>query len=195
MSLIACLRSRHLRPRGRDKESGGTELLRLMGQNLSSVSMSTFTDLIHTSPQDIINQINFLWVLRSFPLRLVIDLSLRRQNTTHHLSFVNIDFLAASLCNDVERVKIQPAFILAALALAQLFRSSNADQGTLGMTEAVKLRIQAQGAFDEARQTGVLNADLAKAQFVGPPSLWLHPLSKLTCLATRGLRILSLYRI
>ncbi|KAF9447897.1 hypothetical protein P691DRAFT_801654 [Macrolepiota fuliginosa MF-IS2] len=100
-------------------------------------------------PQDIINQVNFL-----------------RHNTTHQLSFVNIGFLATNLYDDVERIKVQPAFILAILALAQLLRSSNADQGTLGMTEAIKLRIQAQGALDEARHAGLLNADLAKAQFL-----------------------------
>ncbi|KXN93315.1 hypothetical protein AN958_00240, partial [Leucoagaricus sp. SymC.cos] len=90
----------------------------------------------------------------------------RRHNTTHQLAFINIDFLAAQLYDDAERVKVQPAFILAALALAQLIRSSVADQGAAGMAQAIDLRIQAQTALDEARQSGALNADLAKAQFL-----------------------------
>lgn len=86
------------------------------------------------------------------------------------MSFVNRDFLAACLDDSAERVKIHPSFILAVLALAQLMGSSNAEQGTPGMAEAVKLKLQAQGALDQARQAGLLNADLAKAQFVSPVS-------------------------
>ncbi|KAF5348161.1 hypothetical protein D9756_010751 [Leucocoprinus leucothites] len=100
-------------------------------------------------PQEIVDRINFL-----------------RLNTEHQLSFVNIDFLSAQIYDDVERFKIQPAFILAALALAQLIQSSVTNQGTAGMAQAVALRLQAQTAVDEARQSGLLNADLAKAQFL-----------------------------
>jgi hypothetical protein len=37
------------------------------------------------------------------------------------------------------------------------------------MAQAVSLRHQAQTALDQARQSGLLNADLAKAQYVSLP--------------------------
>jgi len=77
-----------------------------------------------------------------------------------------MDILALQLFNDRERVKIQPAFILATLALAQLLQSSSVNQGSAGMTQAMELRLQAQTALDEARHSGLLSIDLAKAQFV-----------------------------
>jgi hypothetical protein len=90
----------------------------------------------------------------------------RKDNSTHRLSFVNMDFLAASLCDDAERIKIQPSFVFAGLALAQLLRSSSAEQGLIGMEKAIRLRDQAKEAIDQAQRAGLLHADLAKAQYV-----------------------------
>ncbi|KAF7782921.1 transcriptional regulator family: Fungal Specific TF [Agaricus bisporus var. burnettii] len=101
------------------------------------------------NPQELINEFNFL-----------------RYNTTHQLSFVHIDSLAVSLHEDSERMKIQPAFIFAGLALAQLLRSSRAEQGLMGMEKAVRLRDQANEAIDQALHAGQLHADLAKARFL-----------------------------
>lgn len=83
-----------------------------------------------------------------------------------------MDSLAVSLHEDSERMKIQPAFIFAGLALAQLLRSSRAEQGLMGMEKAVRLRDQANEAIDQALHAGQLHADLAKARFVSrtPPN-------------------------
>ncbi|KAJ3564619.1 hypothetical protein NP233_g8177 [Leucocoprinus birnbaumii] len=100
------------------------------------------------------------------PTQIIDSIEYLRLNTTHQLTFINLEFLSAQLYDDVERVKIQPAFILAILALAQLLQSSVTNQGVAGMSQAIELRLRAQTAIDVARQSGLIHPDLAKAQFL-----------------------------
>lgn len=155
--------------------------------------MSTLINLVNRNPQEIVNQINFLCALYLTLLKSSYSWYFRKHNTTHQLSFVNIDFLAAGLYDDIERVKVQPAFILAALALAQLMRSSTTDQGRLGMAKAMELRTQAQNALEEAHQAKLHHADLAKAQFVSviPPCSCSLPPESLSS-ASRCFRIFGI---
>lgn len=53
-----------------------------------------------------------------------------------------------------ERLKIQPAFVLAGLAMAELMRSSDAERGADGRTRAAWLRENAQSALSIAMSGG-----------------------------------------
>ncbi|KAF7350086.1 Zn(2)-C6 fungal-type domain-containing protein [Mycena venus] len=65
--------------------------------------------------------------LEQYPLNdVVADLSYLFSDTGHWLCFLNLTFFLDMLWNPEERLKIQPSFILAGLAMAELMRAQNA---------------------------------------------------------------------
>ena len=90
----------------------------------------------------------------------------RVNNTGHFLAFLNVNFLVKRLLRDDERLQIQPAFILACLALAKLMKSSTMEGSTLGLQQAMILGSDAHSAFRDAVNMQWIDATLAKAAMV-----------------------------
>ncbi|KAJ7762935.1 hypothetical protein B0H16DRAFT_1311418 [Mycena metata] len=90
-------------------------------------------------------------------------------DTGHWLCFINVTFFLNMLWNPEERLKIQPAFILAGLALAELMRSSESERGVVGRDRAAWLRDNAQNALTIAMSGGNgdwIDASLAEAALI-----------------------------
>ncbi|KAJ7152133.1 hypothetical protein C8R46DRAFT_1122067 [Mycena filopes] len=108
--------------------------------------------------------------LEKYPLTAIgADMQYLFADTGHWLSFINVDFFLDMLWNPEERLKIQPAFILAGLALAELMRSSESERGSAGRERAAWLRDNAQNALTAAISRGNgdwINASLAEAALI-----------------------------
>lgn len=78
----------------------------------------------------------------------------RFSDTGHWLCFLNLRFFLDMLWDPEERLKIQPAFVLAGLAMAELMRSSDTERGADGRTRAAWLRENAQSALSIAMSGG-----------------------------------------
>ncbi|KAJ6571274.1 hypothetical protein B0H19DRAFT_1129612 [Mycena capillaripes] len=108
--------------------------------------------------------------LEQYPLNdIVADLSYLFTDTGHWLCFLNLTFFLDMLWNPEERLKIQPAFILAGLAMAELMRSSDSERGEAGRTRAAWLRDNAQNALTIAMSGGNgdwIDASLAEAALI-----------------------------
>ncbi|KAF7288605.1 Zn(2)-C6 fungal-type domain-containing protein [Mycena indigotica] len=76
------------------------------------------------------------------------DLTFVFGDTGHWLSFLHLPSLLHVLWSSNERPTLPPAFILSALALAELMRSSELERGGAGRDRAARLRASAQAAFD-----------------------------------------------
>ena len=90
----------------------------------------------------------------------------RVNNTGHFLAFLNINFMIKRLLRDDERLRIQPAFILACLALAKLMKSSTMEESSLGLQQAMILGSDAHAAFRDAVSLQWIDATLAEAALV-----------------------------
>ncbi|KAF8189550.1 hypothetical protein K438DRAFT_2019010 [Mycena galopus ATCC 62051] len=108
--------------------------------------------------------------LEQYPLNdVVADLSYLFSDTGHWLCFLNLSFFLNMLWNPEERLKIQPAFVLAGLAMAELMRSSDSERGAAGRTRAAWLRDNAQAALTIAMSGGNgdwIDASLAEAALI-----------------------------
>ncbi|KAJ7776535.1 hypothetical protein DFH07DRAFT_911882 [Mycena maculata] len=106
--------------------------------------------------------------LRSYSLReIATDLNFLYNETSISLSFVNVGFLLETLWSPTKYLTLQPAFILASMALAILIRSSEAERGAAGRERAGFLRHSAQEALERAWREGVwLDASLAEAALI-----------------------------
>ncbi|KAJ7032881.1 hypothetical protein C8F04DRAFT_958305 [Mycena alexandri] len=83
------------------------------------------------------------------------------------LSFVNVRFLMKTLWDPTKYLTLQPAFILASMALAVLIQSSEAERGASGRERAAFLRHSAQDALERTWREGVwLDASLAEAALI-----------------------------
>ncbi|KAJ7616023.1 hypothetical protein FB45DRAFT_935136 [Roridomyces roridus] len=105
--------------------------------------------------------------LRSYSLReIATDLNFLYSETAS-LSFVNVRLLLETLWSPTRYLTLQPAFILASMALAMLIRSSEAERGTSGRDRAAFLRHSAQDALERAWREGVwLDASLVEAALI-----------------------------
>jgi hypothetical protein len=90
----------------------------------------------------------------------------RDNNTGHFLAFLNINFFVKRLLRDDERSRIQPAFILACLALEKLMKSSTMEGSSLGLQQAMILGNDAHAAFRDAVRLQWIVATLAEAALV-----------------------------
>ncbi|KAJ7694383.1 hypothetical protein B0H17DRAFT_1057522 [Mycena rosella] len=108
--------------------------------------------------------------LDQYPLNdIVADLTYLFSDTGHWLCFLNLSFFLDMLWSAEERLKIQPAFILAGLAMAELMRSSNSERGANGRSRAAWLRDNAQTALQIAMSGGNddwIDASLAEAALI-----------------------------
>ncbi|KAF7343742.1 Zn(2)-C6 fungal-type domain-containing protein [Mycena sanguinolenta] len=108
--------------------------------------------------------------LEQYPLSdVAADLSYLFSDTGHWLCFLNLPFFLDMLWNPEERLKIQPAFVLAGLAMAELMRSSDSERGASGRTRAAWLRDNAQTALTIAMSGGNgdwIDASLAEAALI-----------------------------
>lgn len=115
---------------------------------------------------DIATELTFLSVLPRFWSSFLCSFDIRVNNTSHFLAFLNINFLSKRLLRDDERLRIQPAFILACLALAKLMKSSTMEGGSLGLQQAMMLGRDAHTAFRDAVNLQWIDATLAEAALV-----------------------------
>ncbi|KAJ7624638.1 hypothetical protein FB45DRAFT_923919 [Roridomyces roridus] len=93
--------------------------------------------------------------LEQYPLNdIVTDLTYLFSDTGHWLCFLNLSFFLDMLWNPEERLKIQPAFVLAGLAMAELMRSSESERGVNGRSRAAWLRDNAETALSMAMSGG-----------------------------------------
>ncbi|KAJ7121672.1 hypothetical protein C8R44DRAFT_786662 [Mycena epipterygia] len=108
--------------------------------------------------------------LEQYPLNdIVADLTYLFSDTGHWLCFLNLSFFLDKLWHAEERLKIQPAFILAGLAMAELMRSSESERGAAGRSRAAWLRDHAQSALHIAMSGGNgdwIDASLAEAALI-----------------------------
>ncbi|KAJ7743601.1 hypothetical protein B0H16DRAFT_1008076 [Mycena metata] len=103
--------------------------------------------------------------LRSYRLRdIATELNFLFTQSAISLSFINVRFLMKTLWDPTKYLTLQPAFILASMALAVLIQSSEAERGASGREHAASLRDSAQEALDRAwRERVWLDASLAEA--------------------------------
>ncbi|KAJ6517296.1 hypothetical protein C8R47DRAFT_1086911 [Mycena vitilis] len=108
--------------------------------------------------------------LEQYPLNdIVADLTYLFSDTGHWLCFLNVPFFLDMLWSPEERLKIQPAFVLAGLAMAELMRSSDSERGAAGRLRASWLRDNAQNALTIAMSGGNgdwIDASLAEAALI-----------------------------
>jgi len=92
----------------------------------------------------------------------------RVNNTGHFLAYLNINFMVKRLLRDDsdERLRNQPAFVLACLALAKLMKSSTMEGSSLGLQQAMILGSDAHAAFRDAISLQWIDATLAEAVLV-----------------------------
>ncbi|KAF6765530.1 hypothetical protein DFP72DRAFT_204488 [Ephemerocybe angulata] len=97
-------------------------------------------------------QLNQNWarLLKANPVQVIVsEVAFVVEGTGHYLSFINVDFLEKQLWQDQYR-SIHPGFIWAALALANLMRSSSVGRGQQGLQIALALFHEAKTALDIA---------------------------------------------
>ncbi|KAJ6628586.1 hypothetical protein B0H10DRAFT_1990499 [Mycena sp. CBHHK59/15] len=108
--------------------------------------------------------------LDQYPLEeIVADLTYLFSDTGHWLCFLNLPFFLEILWNAEERLRIQPAFILAGLAMVELMRSSECERGVTGRNRAGWLRDAAHSALHTAMSGGNgdwIDASLAEAALI-----------------------------
>ncbi|KAJ6556266.1 hypothetical protein B0H19DRAFT_1152298 [Mycena capillaripes] len=106
--------------------------------------------------------------LRSYSRReIATDLNFLYADCPIALSFVNVRVLVETLWSPTKYLTLQPAFILASMALAVLLRSSETERGAAGRERAAFLRQSAQDALERAwRERTWIDASLAEAALV-----------------------------
>ncbi|KAJ7090726.1 hypothetical protein B0H15DRAFT_778610 [Mycena belliarum] len=129
----------------------------------SSTPLRITTDLLN----DIVADLTYLHVPSAIPLFVSLLTRPRFSDTGHWLCFINLSFLLDMLWDAEERLKIQPAFILAGLAMAELMRSSDLERGASGRTRAAWYRDNAQETLKRAITRGEwIDASLAEAALI-----------------------------
>ncbi|KAF9552718.1 hypothetical protein CPC08DRAFT_714372 [Agrocybe pediades] len=138
------------------------------------VNTFQFPEIVHrkfpipTSPTIETNQ--KLWwsrILHAHNLNdITAELTFLVNNTGHLLSFINLNFLIKQLFRDDLRLRIQPSFILAALAMAKLMKSSCVEGGAQGLRDSMVLAEDAHKAFSEALAFNWVDATLVEAALI-----------------------------
>ena len=96
-------------------------------------------------------------------------------NHIHWLSFINERHFFRMLADEVEREKMQPALVYAALALATLIQSSEVGRGQMGRERALWLRDVAQQFLEapwRSPDPALAQAAMVRIAF-HLPTLWL----------------------
>uniref|UniRef100_A0A0W0G457 Zn(2)-C6 fungal-type domain-containing protein n=1 Tax=Moniliophthora roreri TaxID=221103 RepID=A0A0W0G457_MONRR len=87
-------------------------------------------------------------------------------DTAHWLEFLHVGRFVETLYDNSRRHTIQPALILAILAMSTLMKSSNAENGEKGREDAVLLRDAAHNLLQNALNSGWMDAALAEAALI-----------------------------
>ncbi|KAH9949097.1 hypothetical protein B0H21DRAFT_169579 [Amylocystis lapponica] len=105
--------------------------------------------------------------LRTYPLRdIVDDLEFLFTSSNYWLSFIHIPTFFRDLQDPHRRLRMQPAFIMSALALATLMKSSELELGSSGRTRALYFRNAAQGLMEAACSSKNIDHTLAEAALI-----------------------------
>ncbi|KAJ7137570.1 hypothetical protein C8R43DRAFT_1072243 [Mycena crocata] len=106
--------------------------------------------------------------LRSYTLRdIAEELNFLYNESSITLSFINVRFLLETLWSPTRYLTLQPAFILASMALAYLIQSSETGRGAAGRATAAFLRHSAQDALERAWRDAIwVDASLAEAALI-----------------------------
>lgn len=113
------------------------------------------------------SDLEFLSVLTMYPDYLWIYLGACRIETSNYwLFFLKSETLICKLKDPRGRVHLQPALVFAALAMANLMKSSELERGSRGRTLALALRDEAQRLLEAACNSQTLDYMVAEAALV-----------------------------
>ncbi|KAF9258649.1 hypothetical protein L218DRAFT_1004794 [Marasmius fiardii PR-910] len=87
-------------------------------------------------------------------------------DTSHTIEFLNVDYFLQTLYRPDRRHTIQPAFVLAALAMSTLMKSSSIENGEGGRKNAVDLRNAAHQAIETALRSDWADPAVAEAALI-----------------------------
>ncbi|KAJ7589893.1 hypothetical protein C8J56DRAFT_936442 [Mycena floridula] len=94
------------------------------------------------------------------------DLDYLFNDTGHWLAFIHIPSFLETIQNEETQRQVQPALILAGLALAHLMRSSETENSSGGRDRALWLRKSAQEKLEASWTAGWIDHRLAQAAFI-----------------------------
>lgn len=98
-------------------------------------------------------------------------MTLRLSSSGHWLSFIHAPTFLRDLQDEHLRVRMQPALIMSALAMATLMKSSQIELGSSGRNRALYFRDNAQSLLEAACSSQSVDYTLAEAALVRTPSL------------------------
>lgn len=96
------------------------------------------------------------------------DLRFLWRVSNYWFSFVHVPTFFGRLFDPVRRAQMQPSLILAALALATFFQSSEVNRGDAGRRMALRLRDEAQISLEASVNARWIDEDLAQAAWASP---------------------------
>lgn len=94
------------------------------------------------------------------------DLRFLFRSSNYWFSFFHIPTFFSNFHDSARRQQIQPSLVLAALAVATFFQSSEAGLGVSGRRRALRFRDEAQGALEASFNAGWVDEKLAQAAWV-----------------------------
>lgn len=94
------------------------------------------------------------------------DLRFLFRSSNYWFSFINLPRFLSIYFNPERRLRMQPSFLPAALAVATFFQSSEAGFGKEGRQKAMHLRDVAQGALEASLNARWIDEELAQAAWV-----------------------------
>ena len=96
------------------------------------------------------------------------DLKFLFRASNYWFSFVNVPRFLSRLLDPAQRPSLQPSLVLAALACANLTRSSEQEDGKDGRDWALTLLSLAQAAMEASTNSGWIDETLVQASWVRP---------------------------
>ena len=110
-----------------------------------------------------------------FFLFLLTCLHIRFRDTEYHLAFLNLPLFLRTLWHPEDRVRsIRPVFILAAMAMATLMKSSEFEGGLMGRDKALWYRNEAEKAMEQSYASGERSVGMAQAALVSATSRFIE---------------------
>lgn len=97
---------------------------------------------------------------------IVSDLRAFMQASPNMVNFMHLPRFFDMVFNPIRRSSLQPSVLLSVLALGVFSQSSEAERGSRGRAQALKLLDMAHGALEGALSTGWVDVGLAQAALV-----------------------------
>lgn len=107
--------------------------------------------------------------------QITVDLRFLFRASNYWFSFFHVPTFFGSFFDPHKRETMQPSLILAALALATFWQSSEIGQGSAGRARALRFREEAQSALEASFNAGSIDETLAQAAWVGFSSTFTKP--------------------